>query len=110
MARRRPNVNKRPPAVADLIEIADFLALTSGLAAADRFLDLVEETLATIAAMPGIGTLWGSERPALDAVRFFPVTRFRNHLIFYRQVEGGIEVVRVLHGARELPAILEAEG
>jgi toxin ParE1/3/4 len=43
-------------------------------------------------------------------VRNFPVRGFRNHLIFYLPVQGGIEVWRVLHGARDLPAILEQEG
>ncbi|MBI4604738.1 MAG: type II toxin-antitoxin system RelE/ParE family toxin [Planctomycetes bacterium] len=34
---------------------------------------------------------------------------FEQHLVFYRPVEDGIEVVRVLHGARDLRAILGEE-
>jgi plasmid stabilization system protein ParE len=27
---------------------------------------------------------------------------FRNYVIFYRQIDGGIEVLTILHGARDL--------
>jgi toxin ParE1/3/4 len=32
-----------------------------------------------------------------------------SYLIFYRQVAEGVEIVRVLHGARSLRAIFQAE-
>jgi plasmid stabilization system protein ParE len=35
------------------------------------------------------------------AVRGFP-----NHLIFYREHAGLLEVVRIVHGARDLPRVL----
>ncbi|MBM3832603.1 MAG: type II toxin-antitoxin system RelE/ParE family toxin [Verrucomicrobia bacterium] len=35
-------------------------------------------------------------------LRSFPVA---NHLIFYRPMDGGIEVARILHGARDLPVL-----
>jgi toxin ParE1/3/4 len=34
---------------------------------------------------------------------------FRNHLIFYRPIDDGIEIVRVLHGARDWQNLLELE-
>lgn len=43
------------------------------------------------------------ELPArLRAIRSFAVRGFPNHIIFYLKVHGGIEVLRVLHGARDL--------
>jgi plasmid stabilization system protein ParE len=32
---------------------------------------------------------------------------FRNYLVFYRPIRDGIEVLTVLHGARDLHAVLE---
>ena len=34
-------------------------------------------------------------------MRSFPVKRYRNYLIFYRPSRDGIEVIRILHGARD---------
>jgi toxin ParE1/3/4 len=59
--------------------------------------------------MPGLGTRWASDRPRLAELRFFPVTGFPNHLLFYRPLENGLELVRVLHGARDIASLLEAE-
>ncbi|MEX1025024.1 MAG: type II toxin-antitoxin system RelE/ParE family toxin [Planctomycetota bacterium] len=52
--------------------------------------------------MPG-----GLNRAALAGLRSFPVKGFDKHLIFYRSTEHGIEVLRVLHGARDLGTIFE---
>jgi toxin ParE1/3/4 len=39
-------------------------------------------------------------------LRSFPVSRFRAYQVFYRPIRGGIEVLRVLHGARDIHGIL----
>jgi toxin ParE1/3/4 len=36
-------------------------------------------------------------------LRYLPVRRY---LILYREVTGGIELVRVVHGARDVPALM----
>ena len=38
-------------------------------------------------------------------VRMWRVTGFPSHLIFYRQTEGGIEIIRVLHAKRDIDAL-----
>jgi toxin ParE1/3/4 len=109
MARKTPRVVRHPAALRDLIEIADYIAGTKSLAAADRFTAAAEKTIERLAGMPGIGSRWGGDQPQLADVRFFPVSRYPNHLVFYRPLEDGIEVVRVLHGARDIESILNAE-
>jgi toxin ParE1/3/4 len=47
--------------------------------------------------------------PNLADLRQWPVPGFEKYLIFYRPAEDGIDVVRVLHGARDLDAILDEE-
>jgi toxin ParE1/3/4 len=59
--------------------------------------------------MPGLGTRWESHHAQLPDLRFFPVTKFPNHLLFYRPLDDGIELVRVLHGARDIAMLLVLE-
>jgi toxin ParE1/3/4 len=49
--------------------------------------------------MPGLGR----NRPDLaEDLKSFPTG---NHVIFYRVVDGGIQILRVLHGARDIKKI-----
>src|SRR4051794_9057643 len=109
MPRKKPEAAKHPQALRDIIEHADYLARVSGFAIARRFLASTEQTINRLAKMPGMGRLWDSENPKLSEVRFFPISKFRNHLVFYRPNGGGIEVVRVLHGARDIEALFSDE-
>lgn len=64
-----------------------------------RLLNRFTELFRKLAAMPGIGR----NRPELgEGIRSFPSG---NYVIFYRTVEGGIEIMRVLHGARDIEKI-----
>ena len=50
-----------------------------------------------------------SPNPRLTGLRVWRIQGFPNHLIFYRPVDDGIEVIRVLHGARDIDRVLESE-
>ena len=52
--------------------------------------------------LPGIGRSRKDLRPDLFS---FPVGK---HVLFYRPQPGGIVLVRVIHGARDLPALFSA--
>ena len=69
--------------------------------AAIRLLEAAEDAFEQLAAMPGMGPVWGFRRRELSDVRFWPIKGFRNYLVFYRRLpnEEGVEVIRVLHGA-----------
>ena len=87
-------------ASADLEEIWLFIAQDDP-DAADRFLRTIVSRFPTLASMPYMGRY----REELSArLRSFPVG---NYVIFYRPMDGGIEVVRVLHGARDFPPLFE---
>ena len=47
--------------------------------------------------------------PFPAAIRMFRLKRFSKHLVFYRPLENGIEVIRVLHGARDIESLFEAQ-
>ena len=90
-----PRIERSRASVSDYEEIWRYIALDNP-AAADRLITAIERQLSGLATMPGIGR----EEPKLAAnLRSFPVG---NYLIFYRPIEDGIAVVRVLHGARDI--------
>lgn len=57
--------------------------------------------------MPELGERQGFDRQEIADLRVWQVRGFENYLIFYRPIEGGIEVVRILHSARDIAAIFE---
>jgi toxin ParE1/3/4 len=101
-------VLKRPVARFDLAACYAYIGERNP-DAASRFRMAAEATFAALAASPGIGTPYEVENPRLAGLRCSRVNRFRNYLIFYLTIEGGIEVIRILHAARDIRAILEDE-
>jgi toxin ParE1/3/4 len=100
---------RRPLANRDLVEIFRHYAREAGLRVADRFFAEAEATFARLASMPGMGTRYEPDEPLYADLRYIPVSRFRKYLVLYRPVPGGIEVLRVLHGTREIGRILVEE-
>jgi len=98
-----------PSADSDLDDQAGFLAQHIGLKTALRFYANAASSFATIAGMPGIGEPWRSTDPRLAGMRVGRIKGFERHLIFYRPTDDGVDIVRVLHGARDLPLALESE-
>lgn len=102
-------VVRRPTANRDLVSIFRHLARQAGMRVADRFFAEAEATFARLAGMPGIGAPYRPDEPLYADLRYFPVSRYRDSLVFYRPIPGGIEVYRVLHGARDIDGILKEE-
>ena len=63
----------------------------------------------TLVSTPDIGRPYASSHSRLRDVRAISIGRFRNYLIFYRRKADEVEVLRVLHGARDIRSILGAE-
>lgn len=101
MSRR---VRRRFEVREDIIEIARYIARDS-MDKALEFFDKVDDTLADLLAMPGMGGRM-ELRGKLKEVRSCTVHGFPNHVIIYRPIKGGIEVITVLQGARDLPKII----
>ena len=92
------SIVKRPRALSDLLEIWEYIAEDSE-PRADAFIDTINAKIQALAAGPGMGR----ERGELgDGIRSFPVGRY---VIFFRSFQNGIEIVRVLHGARDLDSL-----
>lgn len=87
-----------PAAEADLEAIVDYIAANNP-AAADELVTRLEDLAARLAERPGMGRARSELLPGLRSFRL------GHYLLFYRATAGGIEVVRVLHGARDVPAL-----
>jgi toxin ParE1/3/4 len=59
--------------------------------------------------MPSIGSPREFRSRRLRNIRMWPVKGFEEHLIFYRENDDGIEVIRVLHGKRDIEDIFSDE-
>lgn len=92
-----------PVAARDLQEQYDYLT-DRDVALARRFLDCAQDTFRDLAESPDLGNPWPYQSEEFRDVRVWRLNVFRNHLAFYLTTEGGILIVRVLHGARDIEA------
>jgi len=79
----------------DLIDVWRYVARNNP-AAADVLVDRSDEKCALVARKPRLGPERSDIRPGL---RYFIV---KEYLILYRIIDDGIEIVRVVHGRRDL--------
>ena len=94
-------VDLTPAASADLDGEFDYLA-ERNTDAARRFYPAARETFSDLAEMPGMGVLRDYQNPQLAGMRMQAIKGFRNYLAFYLTTEDSIQVLRVLHGARDI--------
>ncbi len=85
----------------DIETIIDLIADNSGFDAAERFLKKVNQKCQTLASFPNMGR---RRDELLEELRSFPVD---DYLIFYRPIKGGIEILRVISGYRDLSALFQ---
>src|SRR5687767_11389857 len=93
-----------PLAEEDLQGISEYIAQRNPVAA-KRFLKYIRKTFATLAALPGLGAAWEGTR--IPDLRFWPLPRYKNYVIFYCPINNGVEILRVVHGARDLSKLFE---
>jgi toxin ParE1/3/4 len=99
---------KREPARRDLIELYVWYAESATVDIADRFLRSVESTLNQMSAHPEIGARLQFDDRRLRGLRRWPVDGFRSILLFYLPLPNGVDLVRVIHGKRDIPRALDA--
>ena len=95
-----------PQFLSDAKEIALHIATDSSESAL-RFLDAVDACVELLRRSPHIGSRITPETPQTKGWRVVTVRRFRNYLIYYRLVNDRVELVRIVHGARDQSAALE---
>lgn len=98
----------RPAARRDLAEQSEHIAEDSPTAAF-RFLEAASAAFDLLGSFPEIGRLRRFLHPKLSGVRSWPIKGFEKHVIFYRFSERQIDILRVIHSARDLTRVLGAE-
>ncbi len=94
------NVQRTRQADADLLEIWVYIA-ENNVEAANRLIQSLGRRCHDCAELPGMGRRRDDLSPGLRSLTE------GSYIIFYRLAEHGIEIVRVLHGARELPSVFD---
>jgi toxin ParE1/3/4 len=89
-----------PAAHEDLLQAWQHLADQSPNTA-DRWVDAVDPASTRLAGFPALGR---ARDELVVGVRSFPVGKY---LIFYTISPDGVDVLRVLHGARDLDELLQ---
>jgi toxin ParE1/3/4 len=92
-----------PAARSDLIEISDFIGRENP-EAAKRVLADLRSAMRGLAETPGMGHLRNDL--ADEPLRFWSVF---SYLIIYRPKTKPLQIIRVLHGARDVKAILREQ-
>lgn len=101
-------IRRRPAAVRSIIELAEYIRRDSEQAA-DRFIVATRGTFDHLERFPESGRRYESADPWLAGLRIWAVSGFRNHLVFYRPIDDGVEIINVLHGARDIGPALAAD-
>ncbi len=94
------HVIRTPQANLDLIEIWEYIAEASE-ERADRVLDAIGERCLMLAGFPEAGRV---RNDLIVGLRSFAVG---SYTIFYQPIDDGIEVLRVLHGSRDVSSAFD---
>ncbi|MDQ6938889.1 MAG: type II toxin-antitoxin system RelE/ParE family toxin [Verrucomicrobiota bacterium] len=89
----------------DLEELGAYIA-TDNPPAAGEVVSELRRAFEQLAQMPQIGVTVKKIKTS-EPLRVWLSPAFSNYLIFYRELSDGAEIVRVLHGARDLQRILK---
>ena len=102
-------VTQRPRARLDLLDQFVYFGEQVGVELAERYFTAVDETCRRLVVHPLSGDLYDSGIARLKGLRRIQVSGFESYLIFYLAIDHGIDVVRVLHGARDIDNLFALE-
>jgi len=99
----------RAQAIEDVHEALDHYLEEAGLKVAEGLIDALEKAYTHIGRQPGTGSPRYAHELQLPGLRSWPLTRFP-YLVFYVEHSAHVEVWRVLHAQRDIPAWLHQQG
>jgi toxin ParE1/3/4 len=89
-------------AEADLVEILDYLDQRSP-AAAERLAAAIDERCGRLGGLPELGRVRDELAPGLRSIVV------EKYVIFYRVTPAAVEVLRILHGARDVEGLMKSQ-
>ena len=108
MVRGKPLV-LRAQARVDVEAAVTWYVDDAGEAGATRFVAELEQAYARVARQPAMGSPRWGHALSLPALRHWPLKRLP-YLVFFVEFDERVEIVRVLHGARDIPGSLAEPG
>jgi toxin ParE1/3/4 len=96
----------RDRATQDLRQQANYVLVNGNADAAVKFLEAAEATFSQLVKSPSIGKVTQLVISQLGEIRQWRIKHFQDYLIFYRVQDTTVEILRVLHGSRDLADIL----
>jgi toxin ParE1/3/4 len=96
----------RPGADGDLDDQAYYYATSASAEVGHRFLLAAHDTFSLLATQPDMGWDASLRHPDLKSLRVFRVKGFERMLVLYLPLLDGVEIVRVIHGSRDLQELL----
>ena len=100
----RTSVLWSPEAEEDVLDIWSYFAREASPAIADKQLRELLERIDSLREWPHAGRSRDELRPGIRSMATEP------HIIFYQLSQDGIEIVRVLHGRRDIDSIFGGVG
>lgn len=95
----------RARARADVEQAVEYYASEAGADVAFRFIDALQQAYTFIAQMPAAGSARWSYELNLPGLRTIGLKGFP-WLVFYLELESHVDIWRVLHAKRDMPAWL----
>jgi plasmid stabilization system protein ParE len=91
-------------ALSDIDRIWGFIA-RDNLAAADQVANAIFDACEMLGQNPALGhaKIDLTRKP----IRFWTLAAYPNYIISYRTMEDGVQILRVVHGRRNLPRVLK---
>lgn len=93
----------KSPVWDDLREIAIHIA-ENNPDAAERFLEAAEDVFKLLKSHPRLGRLRSF---SVLGMRSWVIADFPNYVVFYLPTKTEVQILAVLHGARDLPQVME---
>lgn len=98
----------RELALRDVEQAVAYYLDEGATSAALGLIDALEKAYAHIGRQPATGSPRYAHELNLPGLRFWPLTRYP-YCVFYTEKSDHIDVWRVLHGQRDIPAWLQTE-
>ena len=93
-----------PEARQDIYECAEYFERRDD-AVADRFREAVQQTIKMLCGNPELGERF--RKDLTGTIRRRGILHFTNYLIFYRREDSQLQVLRIIHGARDYEQFFE---
>lgn len=97
-----------PKAQQDIESIVDYLKQENPQAA-QNFIQHLQNSLETLSLFPKLGHLRDYQHPTLKQIRMLPIKHFSSYLIFYQPNETTLQVVRIIHGSRDIAQLFSID-